>query len=96
MRKSLSLLLALLGLFVSLYLLWVYTSPGHAMVCVGTGCDTVRLSDYSHLRGIPMPVFGVIGYLLIAILIAAEALVSPARPGLDSCIRFTSNTCKAS
>jgi protein-disulfide isomerase/rhodanese-related sulfurtransferase len=79
MRKSLSLLLALVGIFISLYLLWVYTSASHTMVCLGTGCDTVRMSDYSHLRGIPMPVFGVVGYLVIAILIVSEALAPPAR-----------------
>jgi protein-disulfide isomerase/rhodanese-related sulfurtransferase len=79
MRKSLSLLLALLGLFDSLYLLWVYTSSEHTMVCLGTGCDTVRMSAFSHLWGIPMPVFGVAGYVIIAISIVLEALVSPAR-----------------
>ena len=78
MRKSLSLLLALLGLFDSLYLLWVYTSPTRTMVCVGSGCDAVRLSVYSHLWGIPMPVFGAAGYLAVALLIVAESLVPQA------------------
>jgi protein-disulfide isomerase/rhodanese-related sulfurtransferase len=78
MRKSLSLLLAFLGLFDSLYLLWIYTSPTRTMVCLGTGCDTVRLSAYSHLWGVPMPVFGAAGYLLVALLIVAESLVAPA------------------
>jgi protein-disulfide isomerase/rhodanese-related sulfurtransferase len=78
MRKSFSLLLALLGLFDSLYLLWVYTSPTRTMVCVGTGCDAVRLSVYSHLWGIPMPVFGAAGYVVVALLMVAESLVPPA------------------
>jgi len=78
MRKSLSLLLAFLGLFDSLYLLWIYTSPTRTMVCLGTGCDTVRLSNYSHLWGVPMPVFGAAGYLVVALLIVAESLVPPA------------------
>ncbi len=77
MRKPLSLFLAFLGLFDSLYLLWVYTSPTRTMVCVGTGCDTVRLSAFSHLKGVPMPVFGVAGYVLIVLLIVAEALATP-------------------
>ncbi len=77
MRKSVSLLLALLGLFDSLYLLWTYTSPSRPMVCLGTGCDTVRLSAYSHLWGVPMPLFGAAGYLLVALLIIAESLVPP-------------------
>src|SRR5580658_9086726 len=86
MRKSLSLLLALLGLFDSLYLLWIYTSPTRAMVCVGTGCDAVRLSAYSHMWGIPMPVFGAAGYLLVALLIVAESLV-PAALAIE--VRYT-------
>jgi len=81
MRKSFSLLLAFLGLFDSLYLLWTYTSPSTPMVCLGTGCETVRLSAYSHLWGVPMPVFGVAGYLLVALLIVAESLMVPAVAG---------------
>jgi protein-disulfide isomerase/rhodanese-related sulfurtransferase len=76
MRKSISLILALLGTFDSLYLLWIYTSPSRPMVCLGTGCDAVRLSAYSHLGGVPMPVFGVAGYVLVVLLIIAESLVS--------------------
>jgi protein-disulfide isomerase/rhodanese-related sulfurtransferase len=75
MRKSISLLLALLGLFDSLYLLWVYTSPSRPMLCFGTGCDAVRASAYAHLGGLPMPIFGVAGYVLVALLIIAESLV---------------------
>ncbi|MGO8790459.1 MAG: thioredoxin domain-containing protein [Terriglobia bacterium] len=79
MRKPLSLILALLGLFDSLYLLWSYTSPSRPMVCFGTGCDAVRASAYSHFAGLPMPVFGVAGYGLVALLIMAESLVPAAR-----------------
>ena len=78
MRKTISLILALLGLFDSLYLLWIYTSPSRPMVCFGTGCDAVRASAYSHLWGVPMPVFGVAGYVLVAWLIIAESLVPAA------------------
>jgi protein-disulfide isomerase/rhodanese-related sulfurtransferase len=78
MRKTLSLILALLGLFDSLYLLWVYTSPSRPMVCFGTGCDAVRASAYSHLGRLPMPVFGVAGYVLVALLIVAETLAPTA------------------
>jgi protein-disulfide isomerase/rhodanese-related sulfurtransferase len=78
MRKTISLILALLGLFDSLYLLWIYTSPSRPMVCFGTGCDAVRASVYSHVHGVPMPVFGVAGYVLVALLIIAESLVPAA------------------
>lgn len=78
MRKSLTLALSLLGLFDSLYLLYTYTSPSRPMVCLGTGCDAVRASAYSTLFGVSMPVFGVLGYTLLAIAIVAESLFSGA------------------
>jgi len=67
MRRPITLALSLLGLFVSLYLLYTYTSPSRPMVCIGTGCDAVRASAYSTLGGVSMPVFGVAGYILLAI-----------------------------
>ena len=91
MRKSLSFALSLLGLFDSLYLLWVYTSPSRPMVCVGTGCDAVRASAYASLLGRPIPVYGVAGYVALAILIFAEALlfVSLARMIRYAILTFT-------
>ena len=76
MRRSITLALSLLGLFDSLYLLYAYTSPSHPMVCIGTGCDAVRASAYSTLAGVSMPVFGVAGYMLLALVIIAESLFS--------------------
>ena len=76
MRKSLTLAVSLLGLFDSLYLLYTYTSPSRPMLCIGTGCDAVRASAYSTLWGVSMPVFGVLGYTLLAIAIVAESLFS--------------------
>jgi len=77
MRKTLLLALSLLGLFDSLYLLWVYTSPSRPMVCLGSGCDAVRASSYAHLFGLPLPAFGVANYAVLGLLIFAEVLVSP-------------------
>ena len=76
MRRSMTLGLSLLGLFDSLYLLYTYTSPSRPMVCIGTGCDAVRASAYSTLGGVSMPVFGVVGYTLLAAVLIAECLVS--------------------
>jgi protein-disulfide isomerase/uncharacterized membrane protein/rhodanese-related sulfurtransferase len=76
MRKPQLLALSLLGLFDSLYLLWVYTSPSRPIVCLGTGCDAVRASSYAHLFGLPLPAFGVACYAVLALLILAEDLVS--------------------
>jgi protein-disulfide isomerase/rhodanese-related sulfurtransferase len=46
------------------------------MVCIGTGCDAVRASAYSSMWGVSMPVFGVLGYTLLGIVIIAESLFS--------------------
>lgn len=78
MRRSITLILALLGLFASLYLLWAYTSPTRRMVCYTGGCDAVRASAYAHIGGFPMPLLGVAGYGLIILLIIAESLLTPA------------------
>src|SRR5271169_1590051 len=74
MRKSLLLALSLLGVFISTYLWWVYTSPSHPLVCLGTGCDVVRLSRYANLWGLPVPVFGAAMYFTLVLLILAEAM----------------------
>ncbi|MGH9406637.1 MAG: thioredoxin domain-containing protein [Terriglobia bacterium] len=74
MRKLFVLALSFFGLFDSLYLWWVYTSPSHPLVCMGTGCDVARASSYSHLFGQPLPLFGVIMYTALALLVSAESL----------------------
>jgi protein-disulfide isomerase/rhodanese-related sulfurtransferase len=69
MRKLLLMILSLVGLFDSIYLLWEYTSPANPMVCMGGGCDAVRASAYSHLGGLPVPIFGVFMYAFLALLL---------------------------
>src|SRR5579872_3183724 len=76
MRKLAILALSLVGLFDSLYLLRIYTSPSSPMVCVGGGCDAARASSYSHLWGLPLPVYGVAMYVALALLIFLQPLVS--------------------
>jgi protein-disulfide isomerase/rhodanese-related sulfurtransferase/uncharacterized membrane protein len=74
-RRLFTLALSFLGLFDSIYLWWAYTSPSHPLVCVvGTGCDVVRASSYSHLWGLPVPFYGVAMYGALAILCFAEVL----------------------
>lgn len=82
MRRSITFALSLLGLFDSLYLLWVYASPSHPMVCLGGGCDQVRASRFAHIAGVPTPLFGVVMYGVFALLIFAEPLVAPATGAL--------------
>lgn len=76
MRKAILLALSLAGLFISIYLWWVYTSPSHALVCLGTGCDVVRSSRYAVLWGEPLPIYGVAMYASLVLLVFAEQLIS--------------------
>lgn len=63
-----------MGLFDSLYLWWAYTSPSHPLVCLGTGCDVARASSYSHLWGLPLPIYGIAMYGVLALLAVGESL----------------------
>jgi protein-disulfide isomerase/uncharacterized membrane protein/rhodanese-related sulfurtransferase len=78
MRKLLLLALTLAGLFDALYLLWVYSSPSHPLVCTGIGCDVVRASRYAHLWGQPLPVYGVVMYAALLVAILAQAWLNSA------------------
>jgi protein-disulfide isomerase/rhodanese-related sulfurtransferase/uncharacterized membrane protein len=74
-RRLFTLALSFLGSFDAVYLWWAYTSPSHPLVCmVGSGCDVVRASSYSHLWGFPLPMYGAAMYGLLAILAFAEVL----------------------
>ena len=67
--------LSLLGLFDSIYLWWVYTSPSRPLVCLGGGgCDAVRASVYAHLWGHPLPLFGVAMYAALTLLVFSQPL----------------------
>jgi protein-disulfide isomerase/uncharacterized membrane protein/rhodanese-related sulfurtransferase len=72
MRKVLLLALTLAGLFDALYLLWVYSSPSRPLVCTGIGCDVVRASHYAHLGGRPLPLYGVLMYALLLVVVLAH------------------------
>lgn len=82
MRKSLILALSLLGVFISSYLGWVYTSNSRPLVCLGTGCDVVRASRYAHLWGLPLPFYGLAMYATLVVLIFGEPLASPRLAGV--------------
>jgi uncharacterized membrane protein len=55
--------LAGLGLLISGYLTWVHYA-GLTPVCVGGsgGCETVQTSSYATILGVPVAVFGLVGY----------------------------------
>ena len=57
---------AALGAGVATYVA-IVESGGGSPVCLagGTGCHTVAQSSYSHVAGVNIAIFGVIGYLLL-------------------------------
>ena len=64
----LSRVLSLAGFAIAAYLTTVYLADVPP-VCLGgsSGCVTVQHSSYAHLAGIPLPLFGLAGYLLLFI-----------------------------
>jgi uncharacterized membrane protein/predicted DsbA family dithiol-disulfide isomerase len=56
---------ALVGLGVSAAMHVDYQRPASALCQVGSGCDQVRASHFSHVSGIPVPVLGIAGFSLL-------------------------------
>ncbi len=58
---------SLLGLAVTAFLAYEYNQSG-SIVCpiTGTGCDTVRSSDFSKFLGIDLPYLGLVFYVVMA------------------------------
>ncbi len=70
-------LLALVGLFVALYL-WLHALGfGGAIKCGASGgCETVQTSRWGVFLGLPVAFYGVVGYLTI--LVVAIVALQPA------------------
>lgn len=61
-RRQAIAVLALAGLFVSLYL-WLHKLGWIGVLQCGTGgCDTVQASRYADFLGLPVALYGVVGY----------------------------------
>jgi len=69
-------LLALVGLFVALYL-WLHALGfGGAIKCGASGgCETIQTSQWAVFLGLPVAFYGVVGYL--AILVVAIVALRP-------------------
>ncbi|MGB3365633.1 MAG: vitamin K epoxide reductase family protein [Thermodesulfobacteriota bacterium] len=64
--KPAILILSIIGFLLSVYLTYLHYSEGQAAFCSqGSDCDAVRQSSYSSLLGIPVALFGAVGYALI-------------------------------
>lgn len=59
---------SLLGFGVSAFLFYEYTVSGSVLCPIGGGCDIVRASPFANFFGIPIPIFGIVYYLTMAIL----------------------------
>jgi len=69
-------LLALVGLFVALYL-WLHALGfGGPIKCGTGGCDTVQTSPWAVFLGLPVAFYGVVGYC--AIFVVALVALRPA------------------
>src|SRR3954471_9391960 len=69
--------LALVGIGIATYIV-IADSGGGAPKCLagGSGCETVADSRYSHIAGVNVAVFGILGYALLL-----AAAVVPGDPG---------------
>ena len=69
-------LLALIGLFISLYLSFHRLGIIGSLQCGAGGCETVQTSSYAVFLGIPVAFYGVGGYL--GLLVVSLVSVQPA------------------
>ncbi|NJN95933.1 MAG: vitamin K epoxide reductase family protein [Anaerolineales bacterium] len=66
-------ILTVAGLGVSGYLMWGYTVPGATLSCgASSGCETVKNSAYANLAGIPLPVWGLVSYAVLLVLLVSQ------------------------
>jgi uncharacterized membrane protein len=73
--------IASLGAIETAFLTWVDLSDRTAEVCSNAGCDTVLTSAYANPYGVPLPLFGLLAYgvMAIAALIPRTIVAEPYR-----------------
>lgn len=59
--------LAVVGILIAIYVFQSFVRQA-PIVCVNTGCESVRKSPSSYIFGFPVPGVGLIGYSIIAVL----------------------------
>lgn len=59
--------LSLLGFFVAVYLLLFKIGVLGELACSTGGCETVQTSEYSSLLGIPVALYGVVGFVMLLV-----------------------------
>lgn len=58
--------LSLIGIVIAIYVSQSFLRKA-SIVCISTGCETVRKSPLAYPLGIPVPLFGLVGYLILGI-----------------------------
>jgi uncharacterized membrane protein len=73
--RTVGLVLAVLGVGVAGYLVYVHYANIDPVCNIAHGCHKVQTSSYSKLAGIPVALLGLIGYVVIlgALLVRGEA-----------------------
>lgn len=66
-------ILAVLGIGVASYLMYGKITNTEVLCLSGGGCGTVEASPYSEVGGIPVALFGLIGYLAILAVLLLES-----------------------
>lgn len=64
--------LAIFGLLVSLYLVYIKFNPTSSLCLAAGGCEAVNTSRYSEVAGIPIAVFGALTYIALVGLVLLE------------------------
>jgi len=64
--RQVALVAAIIGAGVSAYLLVEYVNGSGGICLTGSGCDEVRLSAFAYPLSIPMPLYGLVFYLVAA------------------------------
>lgn len=69
------LFLSVVGVVISAYVLQSFFREAPT-VCVGGGCDLVRMDPASRPFGIPVPAFGLVGYLFLTFVAAVRNILN--------------------
>ena len=72
--RTVGLVLAVLGLCVASYLVYVHYADIDPVCNIAHGCHKVQTSDYAKLAGVPVALLGLFGYIIIlgALLVPGE------------------------
>ena len=60
-----ALVLALVGVGIAAYLVYVHYAHAKVLCNIAHGCETVQKSKYAKLAGVPVALIGLLGYLAI-------------------------------